>query len=838
MRMVRPTFFQRYGLTILAVVAFCLPMLGVGSMYAIRSNRNDVKSWLPEAYEETKTFKWYWDKFGGDAFVLASWEGCVLGNETLPKVADEIRRQDEAAMASGQVRLFRDVMTGEEILNRLIEEYDISREDALARLRGSVIGLDNQQTCLLMTIGPEDIEKWDKRRPAKGQTKRPIFHAAVERVYQTGEQFGISRDKMHMGGPPVDNVAIDIEGERSMIKLAVVCALIGLMMSWWAMRSWQLTLIVSTTAIFSAGLSLVIIWISGRPMNAIVMTMPALVFVGAASGAIHLANYYRDALKNGQIAGAADRALKHAWLPLALATGTTAVGLASLGVSELTPIQMFGIFSGLGVVGSFLVLCTYMPSLLEVWRPPVRQMSTEPGSFDAIWTSVGNATGRWIIRHHNLVTVACLVVMAVGTYGITRVETSVKLMRLFSPQARILQDYAWLEKNLGPLVPVEVVLRMDAKDCNLSLMDQMKVTRSVQRAIEQMPDVGSTLAAPTFAPYIPKNSGLGTRATWDVVLNRSRTQLHDYWSHEGDDQLWRVSARVAALTDLDYGVFVQNLRDVVDPLLQYYSDRGVKGITATYTGVVPLVYKAQHSMFDGLILGFTGDLILICIAIIILMRNWSAGPLLMFPSVFPLVFVFGAMGLMGIVVDTGTVMAPAVALGVTVDDAIHFMLWCRRGEDEGMSREDSIMYAYGDCTQAIYQSWAVIGLGISAFAFSAFMPTRRFGILMITMLTVSSVGNLVFLPALLQGPAGRWFWRRKEAKGSKSHHPQTHEHVDVADERPTRPRHLVAGDVVRAASSRVEAASPQSIVPAAVLGHASLEKSARKKFRPNAMELE
>jgi hypothetical protein len=81
------------------------------------------------------------------------------------------------------------------------------------------------------------------------------------------------------------------------------------------------------------------------------------------------------------------------------------------------------------------------------------------------------------------------------------------------------------------------------------------------------------------------------------------------------------------------------------------------------------------------------------------------------------------------------------------------------------------MYAFGDCARAIYQSWAVIGLGLSAFALSAFMPTRRFGILMLTLLTISSIGNLVLLPALLAGPAGRWFWRGSD-KGAvrKSRH--------------------------------------------------------------------
>jgi multidrug efflux pump subunit AcrB len=137
-------------------------------------------------------------------------------------------------------------------------------------------------------------------------------------------------------------------------------------------------------------------------------------------------------------------------------------------------------------------------------------------------------------------------------------------------------------------------------------------------------------------------------------------------------------------------------------------------------------------------------------------------------------------------------MAPAVALGVTVDDAIHFMLWCRRGEEQGMNRKDAIMFAYGDCAQPIYQSWAVIGLGLSAFAFSAFMPTRRFGILMLTMLTISSISNLVFLPALLAGPAGNWFWRRRKHAGA-AQPPMS----DAPRAQPVLPKHRLPENAVR-----------------------------------------
>jgi hypothetical protein len=91
------------------------------------------------------------------------------------------------------------------------------------------------------------------------------------------------------------------------------------------------------------------------------------------SGAIHLANYYRDQLaETGVQEGAAGRAVHHALLPLSLATGTTAIGLATLAVSELVPIRMFGIFSAAGVLVSFIILVTFMPAALELFPPKLR----------------------------------------------------------------------------------------------------------------------------------------------------------------------------------------------------------------------------------------------------------------------------------------------------------------------------------------------------------------------------------------------------------------------------------------------------------------------------------
>jgi len=785
----RGGFFARYNLVILCCVCFLIPFMWVGADRALLSNKNDVKSWLPDTYQETATFEWYRKHFESDMFILASWEGCTLDSPKLEllsrRLALELQRPED-----DPYRFFKSVITGKQVVDQLVASQGLTREQAIDRLRGFLVGQDGQQTCLVLVIDPKAEERWEHY--FHGNPRKKFLHAVVESVYTAAKEIcDIKPEQLHLGGPPVDNVAIDVEGQRSLVRLAIVCGVVGAAMAWWCLRSWILTLIVFSTGVYSAGLSMILVWLTGTDMNAILLTMPALVYVAAVSGAIHLANYYRDTVRThiawglpDPTVGAPGKALRSAFLPLFLATFTTAFGLASLAVSELVPIQTFGIFSAAGIIVSFLFLCLYVPSMLQEWPIPEIARSRQAFKFDpgrwAGWRKVGD----FIIGRGSWVVAGCVVLMLIGVIGASRIQTSVKLMRLFSPEATIIRDYAWLEEKLGPLVPMEVVIKVDRDKAKLDTLDQMKLVAEVQRAIKQLPDVGSVIAAPTFARPLPSQPGLIEKRTWIVQLRRHREDLRDYWSEEGNTELWRVSARVKALTDLDYGNFVEDIRRQVEPVLARYRGQGVEGISAVYTGLVPLVYKAQHSLLNGLLTGFAGDLVIIAIALMFVMRDWSAGLLLGFASVFPIAIVFGIMGLLGIVVDVGTVMTPAVALGVTVDDAIHFMLWCRHGQERGLSRADSIRFAYSDCAQAIYQSWGVIGLGLSAFALSSFTPTQRFGYLMFAMLTASSFGNLVLLPALLASPLANFFWKsgekiaaRKRSRGEGHHAPDLHPHL-------------------------------------------------------------
>jgi predicted RND superfamily exporter protein len=137
------------------------------------------------------------------------------------------------------------------------------------------------------------------------------------------------------------------------------------------------------------------------------------------------------------------------------------------------------------------------------------------------------------------------------------------------------------------------------------------------------------------------------------------------------------------------------------------------------------------------------------------MRTVSSGILLGLASLFPTLILLGVLGWLGIAINVGAVMAPCVALGVTVDDSIHFMVWFRSGIWRGLGPARSVLLAWRACVRPIYQSWMLLGLGMATQFVNDFASIRQFGMMMTAMLTVSLVGNLVLQPALLASPVGR-----------------------------------------------------------------------------------
>ncbi|HUE71525.1 MAG TPA: MMPL family transporter [Pirellulaceae bacterium] len=749
---------------VLLAALVLLPLTVIGVRAAIRSNANDVRDWLPSHYEETRQYGWFHQQFGSEDFVIISWPGCTLDDVRLDRLAERLRTRSEQNEKRGAGSLFRRVTTGRELVEQLTSEpVDLNRSLVITRLKGTIIGADGQQTCAVVTLSD-----W----------ARTQLHTALAEIRGAASEIGLAPAEVHLGGPAVVNAAIDVSSTQSLVRLAALAALIGLAIAWLCFRTVRLTGIVFVIAGYSAALSLAVVPLCGVPLNAILVTMVPLVYVAAMSGAIHLSNYYLASCREGHTSDAIRRAVRHAALPLGLATTTTAAGLLSLWYSDLAPIRLFGLFSAIGIGIGLALQLVLLPALLTLW--PVGKQGIAAADVPAVGDDeIEPLSPRWqrlaslVISGHAWIAAACLAALTVGGLGLTRMETSIQIMRLFSPRTPIIASYAWLEQNLGALVPMEVVIRFEAAN-QQPMADRLRLVRKLHESIAETPQVGGCLSAATFTPQISPTGASLRGFMVNRRLRQARPLLADagYLIESDRGELWRISVRVSAGEDLDYGLFQEDVRRRVEPLLAQAQRDGHPGISAVYTGAIPIIYKARRSLLDGLILGFGTDVALVVVAVVVLLRHWSSGVLLFLTSVFPMALVFGTMGWLGIVVDIGSVMTPCVALGVTIDDVIHFVLWFRRGIARGLSVAAAVDLAYAGCGRAMVQSWGVIGLGLAAFALSSFIPTFRFGALMIGLLTVGLAGNLLFLPALLAGPLGQIVAasvRRRTSAAESSH---------------------------------------------------------------------
>jgi multidrug efflux pump subunit AcrB len=120
--------------------------------------------------------------------------------------------------------------------------------------------------------------------------------------------------------------------------------------------------------------------------------------------------------------------------------------------------------------------------------------------------------------------------------------------------------------------------------------------------------------------------------------------------------------------------------------------------------------------------------------------------------------LFGVLGWIGHSIDIGSVMTASLAMGIAVDDTLHFLTFFQKQIDSGATRQTAVLATYRNCGRAMLQTTLVCGAGLAVFALSDFLPTARFAWMMVALLTAAILGDLVILPALILSPLGKFLY--------------------------------------------------------------------------------
>ena len=747
----------------IVVAALLLPFVYYGASTVVKINENDIKQWLPKGFEEARKHTWFTKHFSVDEMIVASWEGCTADDPRLYKLSDELRNQK---MSDG-TPIYSRVISGADMESRILDT-GCSAEEAAKRLKGVFQGPDGKQTCLLAF----PAERWSQDRST-----------VVENFYKSANStVGLTEAEIHLGGPTADGAAIDEESRKSLQQFIGVTVCTVFFLCWFRLKNFRLSLVVLGFSVYSALLALSILYWTGGKMNLTMIMLPTLLFILTVSACVHLTNYFHKAAQRGSIENAAIEALRGGGYPIALSSLTTAIGLASLAASQVVPIRLFGIYSATGLVASLPIVLIVLPATLHVFGAKFgigkAEILSTPREKKAV--SRRNALFvNWICRKHAWIVIPSVIGLIALACGAHRLKASVKILDRFSSRTKIIQDYQWLEDKLGPLVPMEVIVRFDdetnvkenedGKTVSWDEWDRALLVRYIEDRLKEGESIGATTSACMF---LPPFSNRKTAA--DVARKRASMQMWDQslpqliegklLANSDNEQLWRISVRMSALNDMDYGEFVEIVNNSIEVELEKLD---YPGVSATLTGSIPMMYKAQHQVLTDLIQSFLMAFILISLVLIFVLRSVSAGLVAMVPNIFPPIMVFGAMGWMGFSIEIGSVMTASVALGIAVDDTIHFLTWYRRGTARGQSRFASIRNAFEHCSKAMIDTTLICGLGVACFMLSDFMPTVKFARLLLILLLVALIGDLLLLPAILAGSLGKLF-RAKPNDKAKS----------------------------------------------------------------------
>ena len=222
-----------------------------------------------------------------------------------------------------------------------------------------------------------------------------------------------------------------------------------------------------------------------------------------------------------------------------------------------------------------------------------------------------------------------------------------------------------------------------------------------------------------------------------------------------DRRGFRLRARLRQAPALEQQAAFARIREIAEaefPALAGTPEQvrdGEAMATLTLTGKLFLFAGMVQRFSYSFIQSMSLALIVITIMIGFIFRSAALGLLSLIPNVLPLVLPLGVFGLMGWSLDGPAVLVVSVALGICVDDTIHFFTKFTRARSRGLGIEPALQAAFREVGAALTMTTLILVLGFGVLATSQFRPNSMMGKLALVMIGLAWVADFIVTPALL-----------------------------------------------------------------------------------------
>ena len=414
------------------------------------------------------------------------------------------------------------------------------------------------------------------------------------------------------------------------------------------------------------------------PIKITTTVVPAFLLAVGVCDSVHvLAIFYRQIEQGSSKEDAIAFAMGHSGLPILMTSITTIAAVLSFTLAELSAIAEIGYFAAAGVSLALLYTVVMIPAMLA-FTPLKSSAAIEKGSarMDRLLLGIARFSTSYPIK----IIVLSLIVFVVFSPAIFRLKFSHNIVEYFPDTMPYRQDLDFIDRSLKGSVTLELVLDT-AQENGLYDPRLLNQVENFCRQTEQIQrldiSVGKVYAVTDVLKETHRALNENNPEFYRVPKNRQViAQEFFLFENSGSDDLERIvdsqfsKTRITIKTPWMDAVIS---RDFIREIEKKIRSFGIENTTLHVTGLMSLMVRAIIAAIHSMTKSYVIALVVITILMIFLIGDWKVGLLSMIPNLVPIFITMGLMGLSGNPLDLNSIMIGSIALGVVVDDTVHFM---------------------------------------------------------------------------------------------------------------------------------------------------------------------
>ena len=636
--------------------------------------------------------------------------------------------------------------------------------------RNFVISEDGKTTGIIVNLKKDQKLKQLKNKKEIENYKNVLKKKNHENILEIREIIKSYSEvgKIHLGGIPMiaDDMMTFIKSDIIVFGIGVLLFIIATL--WFVFRKIVWIIVPISSCFFSVLIMTGLLGLLGWKVTVISSNFIALMLILTMAMNIHMSTRFLQLKKNNPDLKNSEIILmttsKMFW-PIIYTVLTTICAFLSLIFSEIKPIIDFGWMMSLGLITSFIITFTLLPTILNFLSSEKTTIKEQNNS------KITEFFGKVSIENKTTIFSVTGLVVILSILGISRLEVENSFINYFNKKTEIYKGMKLIDEKLGGTTPLEIILKFPAKQKNETnddedfddwedeeeqddrkywfTKDKIDKIDKVHNYLEELPFIGKVLSFSSIiqvATQLNNNEPLGSLEMGvlytKIPENIKREIVDPYISIEDNEA--RISLRIK---DSEKNLRRNELINKIQYDLE--NELGFKSEEFKLAGVLILFNNLLQSLFKSQILTLGFVMIGIFLMFLILFKNIKLSLIGVVPNFIAAFFILGIIGLIGIPLDMMTITIAAITIGIAVDNSIHYIYRFKEEFSKKNNYEDTLKLCHSTVGIAILNTSITIVFGFSILIFSNFIPTIYFGVFTGIAMLLAMISVLTLLPSLI-----------------------------------------------------------------------------------------